>query len=252
MRSTRSWRWRRIAARIAALMALLAGASLPLAAPTIAAAACPRCYRMQPLGNNAFVNATMSDYDRSALQKMMSRAEMPIAGFFGSVSSRRVILACGDEDCEAGLSSRLEGPGRVRAFAYDAGGYAVVRFSPRGLNTVIITHELTHVEVHRRIGFLNHMRGVFPAWFDEGLAVVLSDDRRYLKSAGSAAARCMTTPDGELPATPLAWNEMAGTAEWIYAKAACRVMTWMESHGGGDAVLAAMSDVAAGKRFVPQ
>jgi hypothetical protein len=140
----------------------------------------------------------------------------------------------------------------VRAFAYDAGGYAVIRFSPRGLSRVIITHELTHVEVHERIGFLNHMRGAFPAWFDEGLAVLLSDDPRYLKPGRTAAERCQPTPDGELPSTPLSWDEMAGKSEWIYAKAACEVMRWMDANGGKEGVLSAIANVAIGRRFIPE
>ena len=250
MRASRSWPWLSVVIWIGAVPALLGAASLPLVAPTVAAAACPGCYGMQLLGENLFVNETMPEDARRNLQKMMSDAEMPVVAFFGSVSPRRVILACGDESCETRLKSRLEGTARVRAFAYDAGGYAVVRFSPRGLNRMIITHELTHVEVHQRIGFLNHMRVVFPAWFDEGLAVILSDDRRYLKPGKTADERCLPTPDGELPSTPLAWDEMAGKTEWIYAKAACRVMRWMESNGGKEGVFAAILDIGAGKRFV--
>ena len=195
MWSSRSWPRLSVVIWIGVVAALLGAVSVPLVAPTVAAAACPGCYGMQLLSENLFVNEAMPEGSRLTLQKMMSDAEMPIAAFFGSVSPRRVILACGDESCETRLKGRLEGTAKVRAFAYDAGGYAVVRFSPRGLNRMIITHELTHVEVHERIGFLNHMRGVFPAWFDEGLAVVLSDDRCYLKPG-------LPTPDGELPSTP--------------------------------------------------
>jgi hypothetical protein len=249
-RGPRHWFW--LLVRIAAAVALIGTASLPFAAPTIAAAACPSCYGMQPIGENVFVDAAMSDNAKRNLQNTISAAEIPIATFFGSVSSRRVILACGNEDCETRLKSRLEGAARVRAFAYDAGGYAVIRFSPRGLSRVIIAHELTHVEVHERIGFLNHMRGAFPAWFDEGLAVLLSDDPRYLRPGRTAAERCQPTPDGELPSTPLAWDEMAGKSEWIYAKAACEVMRWMDANGGKEGVLSSLAKVAVGERFIPE
>ena len=127
----------------------------------------------------------------------------------------------------------------------------MLRFSPRGLNATIVVHELTHVEVHERIGFLNHMRGVFPAWFDEGLAVVISEDLTYLKPGGTAVEKCKSTPAGDLPTNPISWDAKIGKSPWIYAKAACRVMHWMEANGGRDGVLAAIADVAAGKHFLP-
>jgi hypothetical protein len=206
---------------------------------------------MQPLGENLFVNVEMPENIRSDLRKTMLAAEMPVAAFFGSVSPRRLILVCGAEECETRLKGWLEESARVRAFTYDAGGYPVLRFSPRGLSTTTIAHELTHLEVHERIGFFKHMRGIFPAWFDEGLAVLISDDRRYLRAGKTAAERCLPTPEAKLPSEPLAWDGMAGKSPWIYAKAACDVMRWMETNGGKPGVLAAISGVAAGRRFVP-
>jgi hypothetical protein len=245
-------RWISRLTRIGIVTVLLAAAGTIFAAPTIAAAACPSCYGMQPLGKDRlFVDVAMPEGTRRDLQESMSAAEMAVAAFFGAVSPRRVVLACSDEDCEARLKGRLEGTARVRAFAYDAGGYPVIRLSPRGLSRTIIAHELTHVEVHERIGFLGHMLGIFPAWFDEGLAVLVSDDRRYFRTGKTAPERCVPTPGGELPSKPLAWDDMAGKSPWIYAKAACDVMRWMEANGGEKAVLAAIADAASGKRFVP-
>jgi hypothetical protein len=206
---------------------------------------------MQPLGDSVFVNAAMPEGARSDVKNAMSTAEMSVRDFFGAVSRRRVILVCGDEDCETRLKSRLEGTASVRAFTYDLGGYPILRISPRGLQPSIIAQELTHVEVHERIGFLHHMRGDFPAWFDEGLAVLVAGDSRYFGPGNTAAERCLRTPDVELPSTPVAWDELAGKMPWIYAKATCEVMRWMERNGGNKAILAAIADVAAGKRFVP-
>jgi hypothetical protein len=49
----------------------------------------------------------------------------------------------------------------------------------------------------------------------------------------------------------LSWDAAVGTAPWIYAKAACHVMHWMDANGGKEGVLAAIADVAAGRRFNP-
>lgn len=222
-----------------------------IAVPTVAAAACPTCYGMQPIDAGIYVNAAMPDGKRREVQESIAAAEQPIREFFGTVSHRRVILVCGDEQCETRLESRIEGTARVRAFTYDLLGYPIVRISPRGMQPWIIGQELTHVEVHERIGFLHHMRGKVPAWFDEGLAVLIAGDRRYVRAGGTAAERCLPTPAAELPVRPLAWDELAGKAPWIYAKATCEVMTWMERHGGRSGVLAALAAVRAGNRFEP-
>ena len=206
---------------------------------------------MQPLGNGVFVNATMPEGMRRDVRNALSAAETSVRDFFGDVSQRRVILICGDEDCETRLKSRLEGTARVRAFTYDVAGYPVLRISPRGLRPSIIAQELTHVEVHERIGFLNHVRGVFPAWFDEGLSVLVARDARFFGSGHTAVERCLHTPDVELPSTPIGWDETAGKKPWIYAKATCAVMQWMEKNGGKDAVLAAIAGVGVGNPFIP-
>src|SRR5438477_353568 len=53
----------------------------------------------------------------------------------------------------------------------------VIVLSPHVRDGVAITHELTHVELHNRLG--PKMFAV-PAWFDEGLAVNVSDDPHYV------------------------------------------------------------------------
>ena len=249
MRAKRPWRWVWRTAGIAVVLIFLSLASVPMWAPSVAAAVCPSCYGMQPIAENVYVNAATPETQRSALLALMSEAEAPVAAFFGPLSRRRTVLLCNDELCEKRLGGLLEGTGRVRAFAYDAAGYPVLRFSPRGLSATIIAHELTHVEVHKRIGFVNHMIGRLPAWFDEGLAVLISDDHRYIKPGNTAAERCRPAPVGALPVTPFAWGAALGKSPWVYTSAVCQVMLWMESNGGKDGVLAAIAGVGAGKRF---
>lgn len=251
MNAARFARWPSLAAQVVVAVLLFAVISLAYAAPTVAAAACPACYGMVPLGEGVFVDSATPEPTRRDIMKSMSVANDSVRDFFGTVSHRRVILVCGDEECETRLKSRLEGTARVRAFTYDLGGYPVLRISPRGLQPSIIAQELSHVELHERIGFLNHMRGLFPAWFDEGLAVLIAGDSRYFKPGRSAAERCYSTPDFALPATPIGWDEAAGRRPWIYAKATCEVMKWMETNGGKDGVIAAIARVGAGGPFAP-
>jgi hypothetical protein len=102
-----------------------------------------------------------------------------------------------------------------------------VMLSPRGIDPVIAAHELSHVEFHERLGA---QRKQIPQWFDEGLAVLVSDDSRYLL-AKTAADRCRVASDEELPSTLDAWPSAASADEQVYAKAACRVSRWVGVHG---------------------
>src|SRR5258706_5973410 len=201
MRVARHWRWVGLVAGTVVAVPLVAAASTPVWAPTIAAAMCPSCYGMQPIGESLFVDAAMPEDRRRALQTTIAAAEAKVAAFFGPLTHRRIILACGEEGCEDRLRGWLEGSARVRGFTYNAGWLGIVRLSPRGQSEIIVAHELSHVQVHAIIGAINQMRGIFPAWFDEGLAVVISEDRRYFKPGRTAAERCLPTPDGKLPVT---------------------------------------------------
>lgn len=95
--------------------------------------------------------------------------------------------------------------------------------SPRGMDVGILAHEMSHVELHQRLGGAH--AGV-PQWFDEGLAVVAGDDRRYIGAAGSAD-RCLVRPDGPLPVSLEDWLRAASANADVYAEAACAVSEWL-------------------------
>lgn len=120
--------------------------------------------------------------------------------------------------------------------------------APPGLNRVIAAHELSHVELRERLG---SAADKVPQWFDEGLAVVVSDDRRYLTPAsGGATDRCRVRSDEALPETLhdwLAWPSDDGHR--LYAVSACRVDRWLAAHGGRRALLALVDRLRQGEEF---
>jgi hypothetical protein len=101
------------------------------------------------------------------------------------------------------------------------------------------------------IGLTKFLGGTIPAWFDEGLAVIVSDDARYLKPGATGAAKCLAEPESSLPPSPYKWGPSAGKTPMLYAQAACRVMRWMEANGGTAGLLAAISQIAAGAGQLP-
>lgn len=161
---------------------------------------------------------------------MVAAADQRIRTFHGGRESSARILACPTEDCYQRI-----GGGKERGVAVL--NQAII-LSPRGLNPVIAAHEMSHVELHRRLD----SGTTVPQWFDEGLAVVVSDDLRYLQPR-SADDRCTAQPGGALPQTLPRWlatasadGRTAGRPGWRhrrpYARAACAVHRWIEANGG--------------------
>ncbi|RJL27158.1 hypothetical protein [Bailinhaonella thermotolerans] len=211
-------RWIAGAAAAALLLALVAGAAI--AFPSVAAAACPGCYGLERLRPGVYAEPGLPPYQRRRVPEVVERANRRVRDFFGGRKSSPDVLVCLSEDCY-----RRIGGGRER-------GVAVlnrsVMLSPRGVDPVIASHELTHVELHARLGGAD-----VPQWFDEGLAVLVSGDPRYLSPAGG---RCPPGSGRPLPATLGDWLRVASADPRLYGEAACRVSRWAEANGGERAV----------------
>jgi hypothetical protein len=185
----------------------------------------------------------MSVEDTTKLEEAISRAMGQVAAFYGSFDQGPTLLVCATKECD----HRLGGKG-AKANTY---GTTFIRVSPDGLNQTILAHEFSHVELHTRIGLMRILAGAIPAWCDEGLAVIVSDDARYLKPGTTSAMRCLAKPEGSLPSSPSEWRILAGKTPNLYAQAACGVMRWMEANGGTAGLLTAISQVADGTRQIP-
>ncbi|MFG3436697.1 hypothetical protein ACGF0J_05550 [Nonomuraea sp. NPDC047897] len=240
---------RRAAARvltglIVLLMAAVAG--LAWAYPSVAATTCPSCYGLTEQSPGLYVEADLPPARRAEISRIVDEASERVTDFYGGRRSSPTVLACTTEECYQRI-----GGGKERGIAVLN---RAVMLSPRGLDPVIASHEMSHVELHQRLA-----SGVqVPQWFDEGLAVVLSDDRRYLapattaesttEAAGTASDdRCLVPPDGPLPATLDDWLRAAGKDPRTYAKAACQASRWLNANGGRTGLLTAIDRLNSGR-----
>ncbi|GIH96453.1 hypothetical protein ACFFMN_22150 [Planobispora siamensis] len=229
-------RWKAVLAGLVALVAA-AVAGVALAFPAVAATTCPGCYGLERLGPDLYTEADLPAGQRRRMAEVVQEADRRVRDFYGGRTSAPRILACVTEDCY-----RRIGGGRERGVAVL--NRAVI-LSPRGVDPVIVSHEMSHVELHERLGSAG---GRVPQWFDEGLAVVVSADPRYLLPE-TAADRCRVGPEGPLPATLEQWLRAAGADEQVYARSACRVHRWMAADGGKAAVAGLIERLAAGEEF---
>jgi hypothetical protein len=189
-----------------------------------------------PVGCGDHVPAVLRP-DRQRLIELHTEATQRVRGFYGGLVSEPRLLVCTTASCYR----RIGGGGERGVAVLNR----AVMLSPRGLDPVIAAHELAHVELHERLG--DH-RDQVPQWFDEGLAVRVSEDPRYLLPAGSRD-RCRVEPGTDLPETLDAWLKAASVDEQIYAQAACRVTRWLDANGGQQTVVDLVRRLKNGERF---
>lgn len=222
---------------ILGFLVLLAGA-LAFAYPAAAVTACPSCYGFSALGDGLYLEGGMTETEQTAAVATVAAARERVKAFYGELRGEPRILICKTEACYRPIGGGSRGQAIL--------DWSLV-LSPRGENPVIAAHELSHIELHNRIGFLNTWNRAVPQWFDEGLAAEISGDPRYL-AEGSAGDRCLIEPGGDMPTTRNAWVESARTQE-LYARAACRVNRWLLSRGGPQAIVTLAQKVANGEPF---
>jgi len=157
----REKRFRRRAARVfATIFALIVVAMVGtiVAFPVAAAIACPTCYGLEPLSSNVFVERTLAPEARAHVIGAVTEARKRVRDVYGQFESDPRVLVCSSETCY-----RHIGGGHTRGKSFF--DLALI-LSPRGVDQVIAAHELSHIELHHRVGFVRFLSGTIPAWFD--------------------------------------------------------------------------------------
>ncbi|AYG64928.1 MULTISPECIES: hypothetical protein [unclassified Rhizobium] len=227
------------AATLAILLIATTAAGVSAAYPTVAAVACPNCLGFKKTQGQVYVEDGMAPQQQAAVLQTIAAARDRLRQFYGTIDGDPKIFVCGDDNCY-----RKIGGGKSRGMALLN---LALFLSLQGTTVTIASHEMSHIELHTRIGLIKTFRRDVPQWFDEGVAVLVSDDSRYLRPT-SSPDRCLVEPDGALPTSRSAWIESAASTS-LYAKAACRVSKWIADHGGSPAVTQLLANVAAGQSF---
>ena len=212
-------------------MLVVASLAAALAFPSVAATTCPGCFGLERVRPGLYVEPGLTAAQYLQVTDAVDEGTRRVQAYFGDLRSDPDVLVCLTEECYARV-----GGGRERGIAVLS---RAVMLSPRGIDPVIAAHELTHVELRARLG-----PGAVPQWFDEGLAVLVSNDPRYLLPEG-ARDRCRIAPTGPLPQSLDDWLRAAGADADVYAQAACRVSRWTAWHDLNGLV----ADLAAGGTF---
>lgn len=247
------WRHLKIGLLATITGSVLGGLVLMWVYPALRAAAFPERMGLVTLAPGIAVEAAFTPPEQQKLLSNIHEARAQVARFYGSFQANVKLLACKTDACDRRLSGRTEGQRGAAAMAYGAPSLSVLALGPRGLTPTIIAHELSHAEVNHRLGVRAIIGPKIPAWVNEGLSVIVSDDPRYL-GAGTGPARCLAPPI-DLPETVAEFRHGGATDDMIYARAACGLLHWMARNGGRRGLIEALdayaSGTAQGDRFRP-
>jgi hypothetical protein len=213
----------------------VATAAIALIFPTATAMVCPACFGFVEAQPHLYAERGVSAVQRQQAISVFDQASQRVTDFYGGRSSSPRVLVCFTSMCYERIGGGNE---RGKAILDHA-----IMLSPRGIDVVIASHELAHIELHKRLSSGSDV----PQWFDEGLAVLVSDDLRYLLP-DTATDRCRVEPGQTLPETLAQWRA-ARHGEQLYAEAACRVSRWADTRGGPAAVLDLIDRLNRGESF---
>jgi len=124
----------------------------------------PEQFGLTPIEQNVYIETGADEKAKGELRDAMVMAENAIRAAYGSVNSHPIVHACISESCYEFLGGKTS-----RAKVY--GDHILL--SPRGFNWHFLAHEWSHAEIRSRLSF--SARWHLPQWFDEGLAVSVSE-----------------------------------------------------------------------------
>ncbi len=153
---------------ISPLLFLLTGCSQNLSRVSVSTQA--QQYGMERLAARIYVDPAMLQPQRQQLLHSVRRSRMTVSRFYGEMHASPMLYVCWSDAC-------LKAFGGIPAVARSLDDHTVI-LSRQGINEVILTHELAHIELHKRLG-RRQVWNKIPMWFDEGLAVLISDDPQY-------------------------------------------------------------------------
>ena len=171
---------RRTIFALAAAALTLTGAALAAATPGPHRALCPSCLGLTEIAPGLWTDDPAT---APALRRMAAEGAATVSAFFGTPEATPRLILCQTKTCQDAFAIRPS------AVTY---GASLILVAPKGVSEMILTHELTHVALHRRQGVADILDQRFPAWFDEGLASLVSNDTRLPTAIPEADRRRIT------------------------------------------------------------
>ncbi|AWI04612.1 hypothetical protein [Clostridium drakei] len=124
------------------------------------------------ISKNVYVEPDTSDGETSNILNTISKSKDTVAQLYGNFNAKPVFIISKDQSTlkKYGVENKT---GATQKTIF--GSYIVL--GPNGLNTNVISHELTHSELAYRINKSKITK--VPVWFDEGMAMQVDNRTQY-------------------------------------------------------------------------
>jgi hypothetical protein len=126
---------------------------------------------------HVFVSPEIPPIQYKSIQKLIKSSETRIDSFYGGKKSRPFIIICTTGSQYQRYCSSNDGAGCSVGTPW---GKSYVVLNLQGINTDVISHEMSHVELLERLGWWKTTFQV-PQWFNEGVALMV--DRRFVNNS---------------------------------------------------------------------
>jgi hypothetical protein len=207
--------------------------------PHVRAYLCPACSGFHEVAPRIYADNQASDAQVDAALQSFGAAQDMLQKVYPDRAADPVWLLCLSGDC--GVTT---GP-TPQAMAY-ANSFVFVY--PEGANPTILAHELAHTELHARLGSLRRLVSQpVPTWFDEGLAVLVSHDPRFLEVDQGVVTGCKAGDWPVPPADQRSFRKRAASeTQALYTASACMTIDWLDDHGGVSAMPVLLDQIRSG------
>lgn len=198
--------------------------------------------------SNIFIDPSFSRHQQALIIASVNAAIEINKAFYGSLQTDIPdIIACNTDVCANYFAGTTTGNNTTYPNGH-AGEYVPQRTTVAmtapywgGVNTQILAHELSHVELYKRTGGVPVI-----AWFNEGLAT-------YIGKQNQCAGLAKGIDDLTKLNLQEDWNTYTGVGGMVatttYCQASAEVEAWITQKGGNAAILQLLEGLRQGQSF---
>lgn len=163
---------------------------------------------------NIFMPANTTTQQNKNLLALIEKAKKRINNKFGGFTATPIIISSNDMDKLKPYISNSYGATHFTL----SNAYIII--GPDGKNLDVISHELVHAEIFKRIGYFKRWFNL-PVWFDEGVAMQVDTRKAYNDPLQNIRINSLK----------YSWQFFRGNQRNNYALAKYEVKKWLKTAG---------------------
>ena len=163
---------------------------------------------------NIFISANTTTQQKKNLLALIEKAKKRINNKFGGFTATPIIISSNDMDKLKPYISNSYGATHFTL----SNAYTII--GSDGQNLDVISHELVHAEIFKRIGYFKRWVNL-PVWFDEGVAMQVDTRKAYNDPP----------PNIRINSLKYGWQFFRGNQTSHYALAKNEIKKWLETAG---------------------